>query len=529
MMTRREFIGAGAGALAAATFQGRSHPAPHSTRKSPNILVILADDMGFSDIGCYGAEINTPHLDRLAANGLRFTQAYSAARCCPTRAALLTGLNPHQTGVGGMVSRIQNPLPPEGPYQGYLNDRCVTIAEALRPAGYSTYMSGKWHVGERPEHWPRRRGFDRYYGLVSGASSYFEILPEERTTRVMAHDDERIFPEGDDFYMTDAFSGFAVECINEHNTERPFFLYLAYTAPHWPLHALPEDIAKYRGKYRVGWDRLREQRYARLVEMGIIDPRWRLAPRDPDCPPWDECDDKDEMDLRMAVYAAMIDRMDQGIGRVMDALDRRGMEENTLVLFMSDNGGCHENIDHRRLHKPGARAGERGSFVAYERPWANASNTPFRLFKHWVHEGGIATPLVAHWPAGIRQRGELTHQVMHVTDIMATCLDLAGVQYPERFGGKPITPPVGRSLAPIFRGEVREAHERLYWEHMNNKALREGNWKLVATKTGDWELYDLEADRTELCDLSKKEPDRAAAMLRAWKAWADATGVRYET
>ncbi|HEX73039.1 MAG TPA: arylsulfatase [Candidatus Hydrogenedentes bacterium] len=528
-MTRREFIGAGAGALAAAALQGRGHPAPHSTGKAPNIVVILADDMGFSDIGCYGAEINTPHLDRLAANGLRFTQAYSAARCCPTRAALLTGLNPHQTGVGGMVSRIQDPPPPEGPYQGYLNDQCVTIAEALRPAGYSTYMSGKWHVGERPEHWPRRRGFDRYYGLVSGASSYFEILPEERKTRVMARDDERIFPEGDDFYMTDAFSDFAVECIGEHNTERPFFLYLAYTAPHWPLHALPEDIAKYRGKYRIGWDRLREERYARLVEMGIIDPRWRLAPRDPDCPPWDDCDDKDEMDLRMAVYAAMIDRMDQGIGRVMDALRRRGMEENTLVLFMSDNGGCHENIDGRRLHKPGTRAGERGSFVAYERPWANASNTPFRLFKHWVHEGGIASPLVAHWPAGIQQRGELTHQVMHVTDIMATCLDLAGAQYPETFGGKPITPLVGRSLAPIFRGEAREPHERLYWEHLGNKALREGNWKLVASKTGDWELYDLEADRTELRDLSEKEPDRAAAMLRAWKAWADATGVRYAT
>ena len=200
-----------------------------------------------------------------------------------------------------------------------------------------------------------------------------------------------------------------------------------------------------------------------------------------------------------------------------------------LVLFMSDNGGCHENIDGRRLHMPGTRAGERGSFVAYERPWANASNTPFRLFKHWVHEGGIASPLVAHWPAGIRQRGELTHQVMHVTDIMATCLDLAGAQYPETFGDKSITPLVGRSLAPIFRGEAREPHERLYWEHLSNKALREGNWKLVASKTGDWELYDLEADRTELRDLSEKEPDRAAAMLRAWKAWADATGVRYET
>lgn len=530
MMTRREFMQTSAGALALSAMQGRGGAAPNPAGKAPNIVVILADDLGFSDIGCYGSEIRTPHLDQLAANGLRFTQAYSAARCCPSRAALLTGLNPHQAGMGGMASRVSQDLPQEGPYQGYLNDRCVTIAEALRPAGYSTYMSGKWHVGERPEHWPRKRGFDRYYGLISGASSYFEILEAERKDRFMAQDDTRVFPEGDDFYMTDAYTDFAVDCINGHNAEeRPFFLYLAYTAPHWPLHALPEDIAKYRGKYQIGWDRLREQRYARLLELGIIEPRWKLAPRDPDCPAWEDYGDKDEMDLRMAVYAAMVDRMDQGIGRVMNALRRKGMEENTLVLFMADNGGCHENIRGRsNLHTPGTRAGERGSFLAYERPWANASNTPFRLFKHWVHEGGIASPLVAHWPAGIQQRGGLTHQVMHVTDIMATCLDLAGAPYPESFGGKPITPLAGKSLAPVFRGETREAHDRLYWEHMNNKAIREGQWKLVAAKSGEWELYDLETDRTELNDLSQKDPDRAAAMLDAWKAWADQTGVRYE-
>jgi len=320
----------------------------------PNFLIILADDLGFSDIGCYGSEIRTPNLDRLATEGIRFTQAYSAARCCPSRAALLTGLNPHQAGMGGMVSKPDESEPP-GPYQGYLNDRCVTLAEALRPAGYRAYMSGKWHVGEAPEHWPRRRGFDRYYGLISGASSYFEILDEGEDTRVMALDDAPTKPEGDHFYMTDAFTDYAVRYIEEHDAEQgPFLLYLAYTAPHWPLHALPEDIAKYRGQYRKGWDQLRAERYTRMREMGIIRSEWALSPRDPEVPAWEDVADKDDMDLRMAVYAAMIDRMDQGIGRVLEALRKRGLDRDTLVLFLSDNGGCHESVAKRKgLHKPG--------------------------------------------------------------------------------------------------------------------------------------------------------------------------------
>ncbi|HOV61445.1 MAG TPA: arylsulfatase [Candidatus Hydrogenedentes bacterium] len=493
----------------------------------PNFLIILADDMGFSDLGCYGSEIHTPNLDRLAAEGIRFTQAYSAARCCPSRAALLTGLNPHQAGMGDMVSRVGQHKPP-GPYQGYLNDRCVTLAEVLRPAGYRTYMSGKWHVGEAPEHWPRRRGFDRYYGLISGASSYFEILDEGPNTRVMALDDEPIRPEGDHFYMTDAFTDYAVRYIREHDpAQGPFLLYLAYTAPHWPLHALPEDIAKYRGKYREGWDHLREQRYARMREMGIIRPEWALSPRDPEVPAWDQVADQDDMDLRMAVYAAMIDRMDQGIGRVLDALRERGVAENTLVLFLSDNGGCHESIMDRKLHKPGTRAGDRGSYLAYERGWANASNTPFRWFKHWVHEGGIAMPLIAWWPAGIRQRGALTDQVAHITDVLPTCLELAGATYPDTVNGRPVTPLFGRSLVPVLAGQARDPHPRLYWEHEGNRAIREGKWKLVATDSGPWELYDMEADRTELRNLADQYPDRAAALLAAWRQWADATGVKY--
>lgn len=524
-MNRREFMRGVAGTVAAASMGTMGRAVAEPSSKPPNIVIILADDMGFSDLGCYGSEISTPNLDGLAQEGVRFTQAYCAARCCPSRAALLTGLYPHQAGMGDMVGAAKKQQRP-GPYQGYLNRQCVTIAEALRPSGYRTYMSGKWHVGDAPEHWPRKRGFDRYFGLISGASSYFEILKDENPRRVMARDDESYVPEGGQFYMTDAFTDNAVQFLEEHDQSNPFLLYLAYTAPHWPLHARPEDIARYKGKYKIGWDELREQRYKRQLELGIINPRWPLSPRDEEVPPWDSVDNKDDWDLRMAVYAAMISRMDYGIGRVLDTLRTRGMEENTLVLFLSDNGGCHERIHKEKLSKGNALPGERGSYVAYERNWANASNTPFRLFKHWCHEGGIATPLIARWPARLREKGTLTHQVAHITDIMPTCLDLAGAKYPESFEGNAITPTVGKSLRPILEGGTREPHERLYWEHEGNRAVREGRWKLVATREGQWELYDLEADRTELQDLSKTQKDKAVQLNGAWEHWARNCGVR---
>ncbi|MCC6142347.1 MAG: arylsulfatase [Candidatus Hydrogenedentes bacterium] len=521
MLNRRDFIKATGAGLATAALG--SNAFPQSPEKRPNILIIMADDMGYSDIGCYGGEVQTPNLDRLAGNGLRFRQFYNAARCCPTRASLLTGLYPHQAGMGGMVSRIQNDV--EGPYQGYLNDQCVTIAEALRPAGYRTYMSGKWHVGERRPCWPCDRGFEKYFGLISGASSYYELVEEERT---MALGNEKWTPPEEGFYMTDAFTDFAVECIRDHDQKDPFFLYLAFTAPHWPLHAPKDVIEKYRGRYDGGWDKLRDERYARMCDMGITQRRYPLSPRDEDVPPWNEREDDTDWPALMETYTAMIDRMDQGIGRVLDTLEERGELENTLILFCSDNGACHEGLENKKQHTPGTKPGERGSFLAYRRPWANASNTPFRLFKHWVHEGGISTPLIAHWPAGLKEKG-FTDAVGHVMDFMPTCLEVAGAEYPREVKGEAITPLPGQSLLPVLRGKRSQDDRTLFWEHQGNNAIREGNWKLVS-REGDarWELYNLADDRTELYDKSGVDPKRAQAMKERYLAWADEVGAHMD-
>ncbi|UCH11801.1 MAG: arylsulfatase [Fidelibacterota bacterium] len=494
----------------------------------PNIILIMADDMGFSDVGCYGGEIHTPNIDGLAADGIRFTNFYNAARCCPTRAALLTGLYPHQAGIGGMVSRPDNPKPP-GPYQGYLNDQCVTIAEVLRGAGYHTLMSGKWHVGESKPHWPLDRGFERYFGLINGAANYFDFTKGKAPgrKRVIAIDDQPYVPPKEGFYLTDAISEYAVNYLAEYgHQDQPFFLYVSYTAPHWPLHALPEDIEKYRGTYRKGWDTLRKERYERLLELGLIDRKWSLSDRDAEVPPWQSIENKAEMDLKMAVYAAQIDRMDQGIGRILRTLRSLGKEQDTLVLFLSDNGGCHEDsplgFD---LRNNGLPPGGVDSFMSYGSAWANASNTPFRLFKHWVHEGGIATPFVARWPAVIKQRGQIDHQGGHVIDLMATCCDLAGVPYPETYQGRDIHPLEGKSLLPILQGEQRQGHDALYWEHEGNRAVRRGRWKLVSVENGAWELYDLEADRTELHDLAGEQPELVKELLAMYNAWARRCGV----
>ena len=513
--TRRAFL--------AATTAGVATTALAAAPKRPNIVCIMADDLGFSDIGCYGSEIQTPNLDRLAANGLRFTQFYNAARCCPSRACLLTGLYNHQTGVGDMVNHRDNAA-----YQGYLNDHCVTVAEVLRDAGYRTAMAGKWHVGEERPHWPVDRGFEQHFGLISGASSYWAV----DEGRHFAFNGQEWRPEAG-FYATDAYTDHAVSYIDDFAKSdqfakgtAPYFLYLAYTAPHWPLHARAEDIALYRGKYMKGWDKLRQERHSRQISMGVVKQAWPLTPRDGQVPAWDSLStaEQDAMDLRMSVYAAQIHRMDFGIGRVLEAIQRSGQEENTLVLFLADNGGCHEeNIGGE---KAGVPPGPPGSYTSYGRPWANLSNTPFRLFKHWVHEGGISSPFIARWPAVIKAKNALHHEAAHITDLMATFADMAGAKYPASRNGQPITPTEGMSLAPTFHGLKRRPHEVICWEHEGHKAVRHGNWKLVSRfEKRTWELYDLAADRSEMRDLAAVKPQLAATMRKSYNAWATRCGV----
>ncbi len=491
----------------------------------PNIVLIMAEDMGYYDLGCYGGEIETPVLDSLAANGLRFTRFYNAARCCPTRASLLTGLYPHQAGMGKMVSSVSS-SPAPGPYQGFLNHECVTLAEALKPAGYATYMSGKWHVGEKPAHWPRKRGFDRYWGLISGASSYYELLENDRMKRQIVLDDSLWAPPAEGFYMTDATTTFATDFLEDHDPATPFLLYVAYTAPHWPLHALPDDIRKYKDRYAPGWDSLRRERYARQLQMGLFgETPPALSPRLASVAPWDSTENQAYQASLMEVYAAMVDRMDQGIGKLVEALKQKGVYDNTLILFLSDNGGSPENIAGRKLDTPGSLPGSRGSYVAYGEPWAFASNTPFRLYKQYTHEGGSATPLIAHWPKGLAVRGALTHQAGHITDIMATCLDLAGATYPDTLNGQNIRPLVGKSLLPVLQGQEKTGHETLFWEHYGNKAVLQGKWKLVKTRVGPWELYDLETDRSELNNLVAIEVEKARELEGLYDAWASGNAI----
>ena len=483
----------------------------------PNIVVILADDMGFSDVGCYGGEIETPHLDRLAADGLRFTSFYNTGRCCPTRAALLTGVYQHQAGVGHMTGDRGVPS-----YQGHLNDRCVTIAEVLRGSGYRTMMCGKWHVGSARGRWPRDRGFDRFYGVPQGGGFYFRV----RKGRSLVLDDEEIEP-GPGWYTTDAFNDRAATFIGEAVAAKsPFFLYVAHIAPHWPLQARTRDIEKYRGKYRGGWDSVRAERHRRQLATGIVDRRWRLSPRDPQSVLWESAKKKDDLDLRMAVYAAQVDALDQGIGRLLASIDAAGVRENTLVLFLSDNGASAEGgLGGFSRGEKGAPIGTAASYASYGLGWANASNTPFRRYKSKVHEGGIATPLIVRWPAGIPRRGELETTVGHVMDILPTCVELAGATYPQERDGRRILPTEGRSLVPAFGGRPVE-RGALFWEHQGDRAVRRGRWKLVSSHKEEWELYDLEADRTELDDVAAKYPERVEAMAAEFGKWATRVGVR---
>ena len=523
--------------------------APTSPKKKPNVVLILNDDMGYSDLGCYGGEIDTPHLDRLAKNGLRFSSFYNTARCSPSRASMLTGLHPHQTGVGILTYDSG----PEG-YAGNLNHRCVTIPQVLKAHGYRTYMSGKWHVASslvKPtDAWPMQRGFDAFYGTIIGAGSFYDPNTLTRGNENIEHE-----AHAEGFFYTDAISDQAVEYIERHAKERPdqpFFEYVAYTAPHWPLHAHEEDIARYEGRFDAGWDALRQARLDKLVASGLLKPHWQLTERDPTQPPWTDAE-KDEQfrawTLRcMEVYAAQIDRMDQGIGRILAALEKTGQLENTLVIFLADNGACAEDIpedvtidelvdklmiarrttrDGEPVHfgnDTGRMPGPENTYQSYGTAWANLSNSPFRLYKHWIHEGGISTPLIAHWPNGIAEKGGLRHAPGYLPDIMATIIDAAGASYPAEFEGRRIEPLEGQTLLPVFAADGIE-RKPMFWEHEGNAAVRIGKWKLVKRYPRAWELYDLDADRTELHDLAAGQPERVADMARQYDAWAARCGV----
>ena len=509
--TRRDFLktlGLGAASLALPGYLRADQKGPHPSAKKPNIILIMADDMGYSDIGCYGGEIKTPNLDALASGGMRFTQFYNCAKCSPTRASLLTGQYDQAVGVQNM-------------------EHGATFGEVLRAAGYRTIISGKWH--QRPL--PTTRGFDRYYGLADGCCNFWnpgiKARPGEgkpgrkrSSPRRWAIEDKVIMgytPEDKNFYTTDAFADYAIARLEEYKNEsKPFLLYLPQTAPHYPLHAWPEDIAKYRGKYKIGWDALRKRRYKRQIEMGLLDPKYAMSPRDEKVPKWESLSDseKDKADLAMAVYAAMIDRMDQAIGRVFAKVKEIGKWENTLVLFLSDNGGCAETPDKTPDIPPGPVEGYRALGPA----WANASNTPYRKYKSTDYEGGNCTPFIAYWP-GVIESGTMTDQVGHIIDMAPTFMDVAGASYPNRINGRKTKAFAGKSLLPIFQGKQRHGHDALYWQFGQAKAVRMGDWKLVRFGKADWELYNLEKDRTELNNLANKYPGKVQHMAALWEKW----------
>ena len=516
----------------------------------PNIVIIMSDDMGYSDLGSYGSEIETPELDQLAANGVRYTQFYNTSRCCPTRASLLTGLYAHQAGIGEMTNKAGKPG-----YLGDLSRNAVTIAEALKPAGYRTYMSGKWHVANNLDpdgdksNWPLQRGFERFYGTIIGAGSFYDPWTLTRGNQAITPENDPEY-QPETFYYTHAISDNAVRYIEEHDSEDPFFIYVAHTAPHWPMHALEEDIKKYEGRYSAGYAAIREARHQKMRELGIIED-WPLSPAPT---AWDEIPEEEKAwELRsMEVYAAMIDSMDQGVGRIVNALKEKGVFENTLILFLSDNGGSHETLDwfarkkvvqaqapmgkdklqtkmfpsHTRQGQPiltgkDTMPGPPNTYMAYGENWANVSNTPFREHKSRNHEGGIATPLIAHWPKGIPANNELRHRPGHVIDLMATCLEVSGADYPETVGSHRIQPYEGLSLVPSF-AEDENPDRVLMFEHYGRAAIRDGKWKLVRLgQEQAWELYDLEKDRSELKDLAKQLPEKVRALEARWtqEAW----------
>jgi arylsulfatase A-like enzyme len=509
----------------------------------PNVVLILVDDMGFSDLGCYGGEIATPNLDALGRAGVRFTHFYNTARCSPSRASLLTGLHPHQTGIGILT----NDDGPNG-YPGNLNRHCVTLAEILLDHGYDTCLSGKWHLATEMhtpnDAWPTRRGFTRFFGTLTGCGSFYQPGTLRR-----GEADASKETEAPDFFYTDAIAQEAAQFIAEHARAGapPFFLYTAFTAPHWPLHAPKEDIEKYTGVFDAGWDKLRVERLKRLVAEGVLPKETSLSDRDPTQPAWDAVTDREWQALRMQAYAAQIDRMDRGVGQIVDALKASGKFDNTLLIFLSDNGASPEALPLVKIDKfrersdilprqsrdgkpmrvgntPDIVPGAEDTYASYGRAWANLSNTPFRFYKRWVHEGGISTPLIVHWPAAKLQSGAIVEQPFQLVDLVPTVMEVTQAPYPPKSVAHKVAPLEGRSMLASLRGEAQD-QVPLFWEHTGNAAIRLGKWKLVREYPHPWELYDIATDRTELHDLAGRHSDVVTELKTRWQQWADRVGV----
>jgi len=484
----------------------------------PNIVLIMCDDMGWSDIGCYGGEVQTPTLDRMAAEGVRFTQFYNNAKCTTTRASIVTGLYPRH---GGKSSKM-------------LDEHVVTFGEVLREAGYQTALVGKWHLGSKPPQRPFDRGFDEYYGLMDGCCNFFNpAQPDPKfkggRVRVFGHNDELITEFPEDYYTTDAFTDHAIKTVTRFSkNDKPFFLHLTYTAPHYPLHAKPEDIEKYRGKFTMGWDKMRKQRYQRQIDMGLIDPKtYPLSQGDPKLYDWEESNQEWE-DLRMAVYAAMIDSMDRNIGRLMGTLKELGIDEDTVVMFLSDNGGCSEEPGGSDLQRNAVENfGSASTYMTVGPAWGWAQNAPFKRYKANTHEGGVRTPMIARWPGKIKAN-TIEHQPGHIVDFMATFIEMAGTEYPKTYKGNDIIPLEGKSFLPVFLGKEREPHEYLIWHWAGNRAIRAGDWKAVwENSKREWKLYDLATDQTETKNLAAARPELTQKLAARWREWADMTEVNY--
>lgn len=513
--------------------------------EKPNILLIMLDDMGYSDLGCYGGEIHTPNIDMLASQGVRFTQMHNAARCCPSRASLLTGHYPHTAGINGMGVNLSMNTP--------------TIAEVLKENGYHTGMTGKWHLSQtKPvdnpaeqlqwlanradygpfsplENYPSNRGFEEHWGVIWGVVNFFDPFS-------LVHNETPIREVDDDFYMTDFITEKSIDLIDAYSKDdKPFFLYVAHTAPHWPLHARPEDIAKYKDTYTGGWDTIRQARYKRMIELNLIDSNTYKLPENSSGKKWEDCLEKEKESACMAVHAAMIDRVDQGIGDIIRKLKETGQYDNTIIFILSDNGASYERGYPPGFDRPGftrdstiieynsEHPGAETTWNYLGQAWASASNTPFRYWKMQSYEGGTATPLIVHWPDGLKgKENTINKSFAHVIDILPTCLDLAGANYPDTINGMETIPPVGKSMLPVLKEESTTIHDTIYWEHERGKAIRTGDWKMSAMPEKNWELFNIEKDHTETNDLSSQYPEKVAQMNEAWEIWAKNLAIRHE-